>query len=358
LIIGGRFQDGGIDTQATETRAAGTFPPYPGSSGLGTAFVSGQDITTELTRLSFYGYDQWEVLDAFWLTGGLSYDRLHYPRNSDSPPVSTEQTTTDQISPKAGLIWAAGPSTTLRGAYTKSLGGLFYDASVRLEPSQVAGFNQAYRSLIPESVAGNIPGSRFETADVGLEQRFKTGTYLVLGAEALKSKASRDVGVFDYPSGTPSQLAQDLQFEEYSLSASLNQLLGRGWALGARYKLSDAKLKTQFPEVSDALIPSTDTRALLHSVNLFAIYNHPSGLFAEGQALWAAQSNYGYSPALPGDDFWQFNLFAGYRFPRRQAQITLGLLNLSGQDYRLNPLNLYPELPRSRTLTASLKFNF
>jgi len=34
------------------------------------------------------------------------------------------------------------------------------------------------------------------------------------------------------------------------------------------------------------------------------------------------------------------------------------LLNITDQDYRLNPLNITPELPRTRTLVASLKFNF
>jgi hypothetical protein len=48
----------------------------------------------------------------------------------------------------------------------------------------------------------------------------------------------------------------------------------------------------------------------------------------------------------------------GYRFPRRQAEIKLALLNLTDRDYQLNPLNLYAELPRERTLAVSLKFNF
>jgi hypothetical protein len=34
------------------------------------------------------------------------------------------------------------------------------------------------------------------------------------------------------------------------------------------------------------------------------------------------------------------------------------LLNLTDRDYHLNPLNLYSELPRERTLAASFKFNF
>jgi len=38
--------------------------------------------------------------------------------------------------------------------------------------------------------------------------------------------------------------------------------------------------------------------------------------------------------------------------------LTLGILNLAGRDYRLNPLDLYNELPRSRTFSARLGFNF
>ena len=57
-------------------------------------------------------------------------------------------------------------------------------------------------------------------------------------------------------------------------------------------------------------------------------------------------------------DFWQHNLLAGYRFPRRYAEITLGLINLFDTDYRLSPLNLHPDLPRGRTLAAGLRLNF
>jgi hypothetical protein len=38
--------------------------------------------------------------------------------------------------------------------------------------------------------------------------------------------------------------------------------------------------------------------------------------------------------------------------------VTVGLLNIAGQDYNLNPLNIYNELPRARTLAVSLKLNF
>ena len=87
-----------------------------------------------------------------------------------------------------------------------------------------------------------------------------------------------------------------------------------------------------------------------------AILNHPSGFFSQFDALWSSQSSKG--PDLPGDDFWQFNAHLGYRFPRRQAEVRISVLNLTGQDYRLNPLNLTSELPRQRTFLASVRFSF
>ena len=96
----------------------------------------------------------------------------------------------------------------------------------------------------------------------------------------------------------------------------------------------------------------------MQQLNFSAIYNHPCGFFAREEAQWYGQNNSGYTPGEPGADFWQFNAFVGYRFPRRKAQVTLGLLNLTGQNYNLNPLNLYNELPRTRTLALRLQLNF
>jgi outer membrane receptor protein involved in Fe transport len=52
------------------------------------------------------------------------------------------------------------------------------------------------------------------------------------------------------------------------------------------------------------------------------------------------------------------NLYGGYRFPRNIGDITVGLLNLTNRDYRLNPLNEYAELPRSFTISIQTRLNF
>ena len=59
-----------------------------------------------------------------------------------------------------------------------------------------------------------------------------------------------------------------------------------------------------------------------------------------------------------GDNFWQFDAFVGYRFLHRTAEITLGVLNLTDQDYRLNPLNSYGQRPRERTLMIRFGLHF
>ena len=80
-------------------------------------------------------------------------------------------------------------------------------------------------------------------------------------------------------------------------------------------------------------------------------------LLAEGadqRDLWGIN----LYPDLPGDDFWQFNLYAGYRFPRLRGAVTVGVLNLGGEDYHLNPLTPYNELPHERVFVARLRLNF
>ena len=47
-----------------------------------------------------------------------------------------------------------------------------------------------------------------------------------------------------------------------------------------------------------------------------------------------------------------------YRFRRNYGDVTLGLLDINDQDYKLNPLNYYNELPRQRTLAVQVRLNF
>ena len=370
LVAGVRYQKGDVDTANMLVNGSGA---PPGASAFPALTNS---VANDLDRFSIYAYDIWQVLPSLRLSAGISYERLYFPVNIDLPPLDPGQQTKEKVSPKLGLEWSPLPDTHLRAAWTRSLGGSYYDTSVRLEPVQVAGFTQAFRSLLPESVDGLAPGSEFETVSVGIEHKFPTRTYVNLVAERLTSDADQNFGAFDYPhvavdpilglsllQALPATLGRTLDFEERTFTATVNQLLGERWSLGASYRLSEADLRDSYPASIASLptSPALDVSATLHQVTGFVRFNHECGFFSEFSSMWTQQSNRGYGTGvkdLPGDDFWQFNVFAGYRFLQRRAEVRVGVLNLTGQDYRLNPLNLHDEYPRERTFYTSLRLNF
>ncbi|MCL4788435.1 MAG: FecR domain-containing protein [Verrucomicrobia bacterium] len=365
LVFGARYQTADFNTDTT----LGASTPTQLASLTATtalAFATSplsQSARTDFERITGYGYWFWRVIDPLQLSAGLSYDHLSYPQNYRYPPTSGAEDSQDQLSPKAGFTWTPARDTVVRFAYTRSLGGVSFDQSVRLEPTQVAGFNQAFRSLMPESVVGSVAGAEFETFGLAFEQKFKTGTYLGLEAQLLNSEADRTIGAVDLffpPTYVASSTRQNLDYQEQNLIVTLNQLLGDGWSLGARYQLLLAELETVYPDIPATVTSAnrTEDEALLHQLSLFALYNHRCGFFARAEGNWYSQDNRADSSALADDQFWQVNLFAGYRFWQRRAQVQVGVLNLTDQDYRLNPLNLYRELPRERAFFASVQFNF
>lgn len=366
VVGGGLCQFGWFDTLAQLGSARTLFANNARTSSV--AFATSPqtaEFKPDFSRYSLYGYYNWQVEPRVLLSVGVSYDQLHHPLNFRYPPISGAEETTDQVSPKGGLTLHLTRDTTLRGAYTRSLGGVSFDQSFRLEPSQVAGFNQSWRTLIPESAAATTMGAEFETYGLALEHRFPFGLYFAVQADVLNSDASQAVGkytVTGFPPvyGSDSATHERLDYTERSLTANLNQLLGDYFSVGVRYRVSEAELEDALagiPSFNHAAF-SREVQAVLHQVNLYTVFNHPSGAFARFESVWRRQSNQGYSPDLPGDDFWQLHAFAGWRFWQRRLEVGVGILNLTDQDYRLNPLNFMADLPRDRTFVASLRISF
>jgi hypothetical protein len=242
-----------------------------------------------------------------------------------------------------------------------------FDNSIRLEPTQVGGYNQTWRSLIPESVAGPLAGADFTTTAVGFDQSLATGTWFGAEAAWLTSDGTRSIGALSNSTflpipDAPAQLQQRLEFKEFNFSASAAQLLGEFFTVSARYKISEAKLATRFPEFAPGFPGlnqvEQNERATLQQLALALNFSHPSGAFGQWESAWTQQSNAGQFTPLAGENFWQHNLTVGWRFARRAAELRVGVLNIFDEDYRLNALNLHAELPRSRTFVASLRLNF
>jgi len=213
-----------------------------------------------------------------------------------------------------------------------------------------------------------VAAPAYETTGLLIEKKFSTGTYAAVQATRLKSDLERSIGTFEAPTrfGTfvlpfvPSSTRQALDYEEQNLTATLNQLVGNEWSLGARYQLTSSNLEARLLEVASVALPlgQSELEATLHQANLFALYHHACGFFARIDGNYYQQSNRGYATDIPGDEFFQLDVSAGYRFPRNFGDVTVGFLNVTDQDYKLNPLNSYNELPRERTLALRLRVNF
>jgi len=367
-ILGARFQIGDFSTSDLMTLDVDQFHQY--FTNLFTHPPAAAEIDEAFQRITAYGYHTLELFDHLLVTAGLSYDQVNYPKNFRHPPISSGKRFRSSVSPKTSLIWTPRPEVTVRGAYSRALGGVSYDESVRLEPTHLVGFSQAFRSLISESLVGSVAAPLFETYGLGLDMKLPSRTYLGIEGTLVNTDLKRTVGVFSfsnpaYPlpitdSVTPASIAEELQYQEKSVKATFNQIFSEEWFVQAQYKFTRSRLNSGFPAIPPSVSPSAESsqRAELHQLGLSALYKHPSGVFARGESWWFRQKNYGYTPALPGDDFVQFNVFIGYEFPYRRGELAVGLLNVTAQDYRLNPLNIYAELPRSRLFYARLKLNF
>jgi len=359
FIAGARIQGGDFETSNQMPGDGGVIPPTVAN------------FTSDFKREAVYGYGHWQPVEPLLLIAGVTYDDLRYPQNFRAPPISSGDLETERVSPKAGVIWTPWRDTTLRAAYTRSLNGASFDQSFQLEPSQIAGFQQTFRSLIPESVKGALSAERFETYGVAWDQKFPTRTYLGVEADWRNGKSTQDIGTYDFTTqdftlgdfAHATTTPERLRFREKSVRLTLNQLVGEEWSFGAQGQYTHAHLDDTFTDIPatagfNGFMPEQHHRAELFQVNLFAHYNHPSGFFGQAQGIWSAQNNSGFSPAEPGDHFWQCNAFIGYRLPGRRAELSVGVLNLNDRDYRLEPLTLYQELPHRRTAVMSFRFYF
>ncbi len=371
LILGARLQSGEFDTMQRLSLS----DPATATSGLFNIPAADQHSVVDFNRLTLYAYDHWKLTN--WLTvhAGVTYDDMEYPENFRNPPISDRQTSLDRVSPKIGFTLSPSPLFTMRGVYTEFVSGVSFDESIRLEPTQMAGFAQAFRSTISEDVLGSIEGARYKVKGISIESKLPTRTYLGAEWTQVEQRLDRSIGVFDilndpanpaFIGALPSQTEERIAYKENALSLTVNQLVGENWSVGARYRYVKSELDSHLADISAAKFPG-GVRALeatLHEATIFANYNHHSGFFARADATFYDQENKGYAPGTlsadgaTDDQFWMVNAFVGYRFMQNRAEVSVGVLNITDTDYRLNSLNPILDLPRDRTLAVRCRFSF
>jgi outer membrane receptor protein involved in Fe transport len=358
VIVGARYQNESMQT--ANTMVVAPFTPL----SLFQPFLPAE--TSHFNRLSAYGYYELRLGNSLRLTAGGTYDWEHFPLNISSPPLASTEDERGRLSPKVGLDWTLPEGTRLRADYTRSMGGLINDSSTSIEPSEVASFNQSFRSLIPQSAGfGTPPALLFETWGLGIDHKFPTGTYIDMEGQLLTSTGNQLIGAW---TGTPALTLNDLSqrqyFQEKDAFASISQLLGQDLSLGARYTLTAVDVSVNdLSSVTGATYLQNHENSTLNEFTLFGNFYLPCGFFSQATANWWIQHN-AYNnftaggASEPGNNFWQCNIFAGYRLPRRHVELAVGLVNIFNQGYNIDPATYFLEQARTRTFVATLKFNF
>lgn len=369
LLAGARWQTGDFATAARLDLLDQSAAPFF------TAPAAQQDVNANFERRTGYGYVFSEVAPWLRLVAGAAWDRVEHPRNFRNPPIAAETETRDRANAKLGFTLSPRRNLALRGMYTEVLGGVTFDESVRLEPVQLAGFPQAFRTVISESVVGSVEAPVYRHGGLALDGNVAGRTWWSVSGNVLREEVRRTIGVFDifvapvFPRGAailPASTPEALDYRERNATVAVHQLVGAEWTLGAAFRRTRAELHRRFPQVPTALEPVADRReeATLDVVQLHAIWNAPAGWYARADAAWYAQDLAGTlaggRPAAtpPGDAFWHLGVQGGIRFARNRGEIGVGVLNLTQRDYRLSPLTYLPTLPRERTAVFRVRMGF
>ena len=333
-----------------------------------------QSVALDFERVGVYAYDFF-VLNP-WLTvlAGAAWDRVDRPENFRQPPVSMRQVESEKTSGKLGFTLIPSPAITVRGVYSESMGGVSFDETVRLEPVQLAGFNQAFRTVIAESLVGSVEAPVYKNVGVSASGAAPTRTWWSLSFNRIDEDVERVVGAFDIfhlglnpertvalPAGTTEMFA----YREEVVAVGVNQLIGNELSVGAKYRQTRAKLRTQLSQILGANSTAADRfdRATLREAALYANWNSPEGWFARGEANHFAQTRDSAAGgaatvSLPGDAFWHANAQVGYRFRRNRQEWSGGIFNLTDRDYHLSPLTYFAELPHDRTFFVRVRVSF
>ncbi|HEX2900603.1 MAG TPA: TonB-dependent receptor, partial [Bacteroidia bacterium] len=310
LVAGGRWQSGELEAQALLT--------IPAPSSLYTAPPAGQDIATDFERRGLYVYEFLNLTPELTLVAGAAWDWMQHPENFRLPPLSGRVVENERFSSKLGFTYVPRNWITVRGAYTESLGGVSFDESVRLEPVQLAGFNQAFRTIISEAYAGSVEAPVYKNLGLNVEGALGPCSWWSLSFERLRENADRVTGAFDFlvapifpfpgfavlPAGTTEQLS----YEERVWTVGVNRLIGERFAASVSFRHTDATLLRHFPQVPTLAGVDTHDEVSLQEIIFRPSWNSPAGWFARAEAGWYRQDAVGTtSGSTSTDNFFQLD---------------------------------------------------
>jgi TonB dependent receptor len=272
---------------------------------------------SDIRYTNLYVYSQIKYLKSLTLTLGASVDFLQ-----------EDIVQRNQVNPKLGLTWNPLPRTTIRAAAFRALDRpLISDRTI--EPTQVAGFNQFFRTAFAFSARDVFPGTDVWRYGIGIDHKVSTDLYA--GAEFSK-RDSKVSGELETPTATE---IRQVDWNE-NLARTYLYWTPRPWlASSAEYQFERFKRDRLFGGVATGIVEA-DTHRLALGINLF----HHSGFGARLKATYIDQEGT-FGPKVfqgsffPGaDHFWVVDAAIRYRLPKRWGFITFGVKNLFAEDFK------------------------
>lgn len=312
-----------------------------------------QNAEEPFDRAEAYLYGYFEMNETVTLIAGVNATRFTFPLNLFTLPSSPDQKTIEKFMPKLGVYWDVAPNTTFRAAYLQSLGGLALEDGYRLEPTQVAGFLQGYRTLLAEDIDGTHPALEFENAGIGLTHTTDSNLFFDVELNSRKSTSDRGLGhLKNLPLLTPASWSTFTEFEEQVAAFQIAKIVGKSTTLSVEYSYNDSEV--------DSVIPTLNTEAhrdgQLNSCGARILQRTSSGFFTSFDVVQHRQdlseSSYRNGSLIgessqSGIDHVQGNLEAGWRSRSGSIRLAAGVKNLFDDNTDIDPLNwtlpLYPE---------------
>ena len=285
ITMGGRIQAGNFTNSSTLGTASSIFADF-----------LEQQLTEDFSRHTIYGYFnhslsiQAQRLD---FTLGLTYDRVEFPANLAEAPLIAGRKTSAQVGPKAGLSWSPMAGWMIRASYSKTQTGFSIDEPVRLEPNQVSGFIQAFRSVIPENLTGTIPAANIETANFSVDGKLGPETYLGLSifhgnSDVKRNRNAFEAAFFPFPPTDVNAFSfeETFDYEETHIALRLDQLLGNSWSMGLRFSWNNAQIDKSTPGFPQTVAPFPvlpNLAADLINASWKIRYHSANGIFARAE---------------------------------------------------------------------------
>lgn len=304
-------------------------------------FITDSGSEQELSFLTGFPFDSRSDIDEFesrtyayvtthltsWadITGGVSFAYVDLSANSQTAPFVDETSSLTSFDPKVGVVLTPFEGTSVRAAFSQTLGRNEVGGIGSIEPTFVGGFNQLFDGAV---------GTDQTLFGVGVDQKFSNDTFAGISylRRNLKTRVPFVDGAlsFEISNSDVSTLTvprENLASAEVdTLSAYFYHVLTSSISLASEIRLE--RFEEDFP------FPETETVFFDNQINYF----DPSGFFLFVSPELRVQERGGGIVSKTDEDFWIIDAGFGYELAKRKGLFSITLKNILDEDYLYSPV--------------------